>query len=157
MSDDAKKSLRCSFCGKHEQQVHRMIQGPGVRICDECVQLCMRILGEEFEDEDTAIKVRLQAVETDSKSVKDRLPDLATKTELKALADHPLIAARRQEGIPKEFFEERTSKLKRELSRALGEPAAARYTPRRQGNQRLTGHALGLEPHQVRFAGLEKE
>ena len=72
-------------------------------------------------------------------------------------ADHPLIAARRQEGIPKEFFEERTSKLKRELSRALGEPAAARYTPRRQGNQRLTGHALGLEPHQVRFAGLEKE
>ena len=37
MSDDAKKSLRCSFCGKHEQQVHRMIQGPGVRICDECV------------------------------------------------------------------------------------------------------------------------
>ena len=41
MSDDSKKSLRCSFCGKHENQVHRMIQGPGVRICDECVQLCM--------------------------------------------------------------------------------------------------------------------
>ena len=55
MSDDAKKSLRCSFCGKHEQQVHRMIQGPGVRICDECVRLCTRILGEEFEDEEPAI------------------------------------------------------------------------------------------------------
>ncbi len=41
MSDDGKKTLRCSFCGKHEQQVHRMIQGPGVRICDECVQLCI--------------------------------------------------------------------------------------------------------------------
>ena len=33
MADD-KKSLRCSFCGKAENQVHRMIQGPGVRICD---------------------------------------------------------------------------------------------------------------------------
>ena len=43
MSDESKKGLRCSFCGKHESQVHRMIQGPGVRICDECVQLCMSI------------------------------------------------------------------------------------------------------------------
>ena len=50
MSDDGKKTLRCSFCGKHEQQVHRMIQGPGVRICDECVQLCMSILNDGFDD-----------------------------------------------------------------------------------------------------------
>ena len=49
MSDDGKKTLRCSFCGKHEQQVHRMIQGPGVRICDECVQLCMSILSDGYE------------------------------------------------------------------------------------------------------------
>ena len=47
MNDD-KKSLRCSFCGKHEQQVHRMIQGPGVRICDECVELCVSILNDGF-------------------------------------------------------------------------------------------------------------
>ena len=50
MNDEGKKTLRCSFCGKHENQVHRMIQGPGVRICDECVQLCMSILGEDFDD-----------------------------------------------------------------------------------------------------------
>ncbi|MCI8808752.1 MAG: ATP-dependent Clp protease ATP-binding subunit ClpX [Oscillibacter sp.] len=49
MNDEGKKPLRCSFCGKHEQQVHRMIQGPGVRICDECVQLCMSILNDGFE------------------------------------------------------------------------------------------------------------
>lgn len=49
MNDDGKKTLRCSFCGKHEQQVRRMIQGPGVRICDECVQLCMSILSDGFE------------------------------------------------------------------------------------------------------------
>ena len=45
---DEKKSLRCSFCGKHESQVHRMIQGPGVRICDECVELCMSILDDGY-------------------------------------------------------------------------------------------------------------
>ena len=41
MADNTKatKSLRCSFCGKEEHQVHRMVQGPGVRICDECVDL----------------------------------------------------------------------------------------------------------------------
>ena len=49
MNDDGKKTLRCSFCGKHEQQIHRMIQGPGVRICDECVHLCMSILNDGFE------------------------------------------------------------------------------------------------------------
>lgn len=47
------------------------------------------------------------------------------------LADdqHPTIAARRKEGIGKAFFEERNSKLKRELKRVLGESAAARYSP----------------------------
>ena len=48
MSDE-RKSLRCSFCGKHENQVHHMIQGPGVRICDECVNLCMSILDDGYE------------------------------------------------------------------------------------------------------------
>ena len=46
---EEKKVLRCSFCGKAEGQVHRMIQGPGVRICDECVQLCMSILDDGYE------------------------------------------------------------------------------------------------------------
>ena len=71
--------------------------------------------------------------------------------------DHPLIRARREEGVTKEFFEERASKLKRELSRVLGEPAAVRYAPQRQGNQRLAGHALGLEPRQIQFASLAEE
>ena len=48
MAED-KKNLRCSFCGKPEGQVHRMIQGPGgVRIYDECVQLCMSILDDGY-------------------------------------------------------------------------------------------------------------
>ena len=45
---ETKKALRCSFCGKPETQVHRMIQGNGVCICDECVQLCMSILDDGY-------------------------------------------------------------------------------------------------------------
>ena len=49
MSEDRKKELRCSFCGKSEHEVHRMIQGSGVRICDECVHLCMEVLEDGYE------------------------------------------------------------------------------------------------------------
>ena len=40
--------LRCSFCGKSQEQVRKLIAGPGVYICDECVELCNEILEEEF-------------------------------------------------------------------------------------------------------------
>ena len=42
--NDDKRSVRCSFCGKHQEQVSRIIAGPGAYICNECVQLCMSIL-----------------------------------------------------------------------------------------------------------------
>ena len=49
MSDTSKRTLRCSFCGKQEREVHRMIQGPGgVRICDECVNLCRDIIQDGY-------------------------------------------------------------------------------------------------------------
>lgn len=78
MSDEGKKALRCSFCGKREQQVHRMIQGPGVRICDECVQLCMSILNEGFDGPET----------TPLEDVPDRLP---TPKEIRAVLDEYVI------------------------------------------------------------------
>ena len=78
MSDESKKGLRCSFCGKHESQVHRMIQGPGVRICDECVQLCMSFLNDGFEDS--------------SSSALEDLPDqLPTPREIKDVLDQYVI------------------------------------------------------------------
>ena len=78
MNDESKKGVRCSFCGKHESQVHRMIQGPGVRICDECVQLCMSILGDGFDDT--------------ASSVLEDLPDqLPTPKEIKAVLDQYVI------------------------------------------------------------------
>ena len=38
--------IRCSFCGKSEAMVHKLIEGPGVYICDECIALCNDILAE---------------------------------------------------------------------------------------------------------------
>lgn len=42
--------LKCSFCGKNQDQVRKLIAGPGVYICDECIELCNEILAEEFFD-----------------------------------------------------------------------------------------------------------
>ncbi|MEG0779901.1 MAG: ATP-dependent Clp protease ATP-binding subunit ClpX, partial [Oscillospiraceae bacterium] len=78
MNDEAKKAIRCSFCGKHEQQVHRMIQGPGVRICDECVQLCMSILNDGYEDAGT----------TGLTDIPDQLP---TPAEIRDVLDQYVI------------------------------------------------------------------
>ena len=47
---DDKKQLKCSFCGKTQEQVRRLVAGPGVYICDECIELCQEIIEEEFED-----------------------------------------------------------------------------------------------------------
>ena len=46
-----RKTLRCSFCGKSQAQVQRLIAGNDAYICDECVHLCLSILGDEFEDD----------------------------------------------------------------------------------------------------------
>ena len=75
---DEKKSLRCSFCGKHENQVHRMIQGPGVRICDECVQLCMSILDDGYVADGL----------TDAYETPDQLP---TPREIKEVLDQYVV------------------------------------------------------------------
>ncbi|MCR5482594.1 MAG: ATP-dependent Clp protease ATP-binding subunit ClpX [Clostridia bacterium] len=47
---DDTKQLKCSFCGKSQDQVRRLIAGPGVYICDECVELCQDIINDELAD-----------------------------------------------------------------------------------------------------------
>lgn len=47
---DEKKQLKCSFCGKSQDQVRRLIAGPNVYICDECIELCQEIIQEEFDE-----------------------------------------------------------------------------------------------------------
>ena len=46
------RTLHCSFCGKNQHEVRKLIAGPSVFICDECVELCNDIIREEIEDSD---------------------------------------------------------------------------------------------------------
>lgn len=45
-----KKQPRCSFCGKLQEQVRRIVAGPGVYICDECIELCQEIIEEDYTE-----------------------------------------------------------------------------------------------------------
>ncbi len=48
---DDRNQVRCSFCNKTQDQVRKLIAGPGVYICDECIEICSEIIEEEFEGE----------------------------------------------------------------------------------------------------------
>jgi ATP-dependent Clp protease ATP-binding subunit ClpX len=50
--DDPSGELVCSFCGKSQDEVKKLIAGPSVYICDECVSLCNEIIQEEYEQKE---------------------------------------------------------------------------------------------------------
>ncbi|MBD2844643.1 ATP-dependent protease ATP-binding subunit ClpX [Paenibacillus sp. IB182496] len=50
--NDEKGQLKCSFCGKSQDQVRKLVAGPGVYICDECIELCTEIVEEELGQEE---------------------------------------------------------------------------------------------------------
>lgn len=55
--NDEKGQLKCSFCGKTQEQVRKLVAGPGVYICDECIELCTEIVEEELgTDEEVEFK-----------------------------------------------------------------------------------------------------
>ena len=56
---DDKGQLKCSFCGKTQEQVRKLVAGPGVYICDECIELCNEIIEEEFSED---VEVELKDV-----------------------------------------------------------------------------------------------
>ena len=49
--NEDKVQLKCSFCGKLQEQVKKLVAGPGVYICDECIELCNEIIEEELGEE----------------------------------------------------------------------------------------------------------
>lgn len=79
---EEQKGLKCSFCGKYQDQVKRLIAGPGVYICDECVELCSEIIGEELAEE-AELEVR----------------DLPKPAEIKAYLDQYVIGQERAKKI----------------------------------------------------------
>jgi ATP-dependent Clp protease ATP-binding subunit ClpX len=54
--DDNGKLLYCSFCGKSQHEVRKLIAGPSVFVCDECVDLCNDIIREEIQEQEADTK-----------------------------------------------------------------------------------------------------
>ncbi|HEY9767328.1 MAG TPA: ATP-dependent protease ATP-binding subunit ClpX [Coleofasciculaceae cyanobacterium] len=64
--------LKCSFCGKSQEQVRKLIAGPGVYICDECVELCNEILDEELIEEGAVVSSPAVSGNSEAKAPKKR-------------------------------------------------------------------------------------
>ena len=67
--DDA--NLSCSFCGKSQREVKKLIAGPTVYICDECIELCNDIIAEEYSQEEQATTTSLVPKPVDIKEALD--------------------------------------------------------------------------------------
>jgi len=79
--DDSNDDLLCSFCGKSQDEVKKLIAGPSVYICDECIQLCTEIIAEEYTQE------------------KDTTTQLPKPYEIKELLDQYVIEQERPKKI----------------------------------------------------------
>ena len=69
--DDTGKLLYCSFCGKSQHEVRKLIAGPSVFVCDECVDLCNDIIREEIQEKDTDPGSRKLPIPAEIKSTLD--------------------------------------------------------------------------------------
>jgi len=85
--------LKCSFCGKSQEQVRKLIAGPGVYICDECVELCNEILDEELLEAPPAAASSRSSENSKRRSQGDRLSlgQLPKPTEIKKHLDDYVI------------------------------------------------------------------
>ncbi len=75
--------LHCSFCGKSQQEVRKLIAGPSVYICDECVELCNEIIAEDYEKE----------------IAEERLKQIPKPSEIKAFLDQYVVGQERAKKI----------------------------------------------------------
>ena len=67
------KNIRCSFCGKTQENVKRIIAGPGVYICNECVGLCSNIIEDELENYDDDFNDENEFLMLTPKEIKEKL------------------------------------------------------------------------------------
>ena len=76
--NSGKQTIKCSFCGKTQENVKRIVAGPGVYICDECIKVCGSILEDEFYDEEVEENV-------------PELEEIPTPAEIKKVLDEYVI------------------------------------------------------------------
>ncbi len=77
------KLLHCNFCGKSQHEVRKLIAGPSVYVCDECVELCNDIIREELQESSEDTEAR----------------DLPTPREIKEILDQYVIGQQRAKKV----------------------------------------------------------
>ena len=93
-NDDERREIRCSFCGKAQDEIYRLISGPGVCICDECVNLCNIILSDEKPEKEasvTSVKSKSAASQQLTKSTPKQKIEVFKPKELSAFLDQYVI------------------------------------------------------------------
>lgn len=88
MFNEDKGKLKCSFCGKPQEQVRKLVAGPGVYICDECIELCNEIIAEELQDIGAA-----------SGTVKKKSKNLAKPNEIYDVLNQYVISQERAKKV----------------------------------------------------------
>ena len=88
--------LKCSFCGKSQDQVRKLIAGPGVYICDECIDLCNEILDEELLANQTKINKSSQVkkklpIDNPQKAIPLELESIPKPLEIKSFLDNQVV------------------------------------------------------------------
>ena len=89
--------LKCSFCGKSQDQVRKLIAGPGVYICDECIDLCNEILDEELIDSQTKMNQSAPQVKKKIKENHSEIPNplkissIPKPIEIKSFLDKQVV------------------------------------------------------------------
>ena len=85
--NDTPKGVKCSFCGKTQDSVRKIVAGPGVYICNECIELCNEIVESEYYEEDD---------ETYTLAGLDKIP---SPREIKEILDQYVIGQERAKEV----------------------------------------------------------
>ncbi|TLP58872.1 ClpX C4-type zinc finger protein [Microbispora triticiradicis] len=89
----SEQDIRCSFCSKSKTEVNKMVAGPGVYICDECVGLCGEIIAAEFAKSAQSAEAAQSAEGAQSAEAAPEIPYAESMTDEQILEFLPRIAA----------------------------------------------------------------
>ena len=136
--------LKCSFCGKSQEQVRKLIAGPGVYICDECVDLCNEILDEELFDSSAAAPQPVPRREQTPEKRKTRsssisLNQIPKPREIKKYLDEHVIGQDEAKKVLSVAVYNHYKRLSFTQSKGSGKPPSDDYVELQKSNILLIG------------------